>query len=66
MRIRELLDMMAVVELDADECRVLRQALNEVCNALDIEEFATRIGAERKDAILLLEQMKKLRWDNMA
>jgi hypothetical protein len=45
----------AVVLLTADDLLILSNALNEVCNGLDIPEFATRIGAEREDAIRLLK-----------
>jgi hypothetical protein len=51
---------MAVIELDRDECHIIRQALNEVCNALDLAEFSTRMGAEHSEALELLDRFRAL------
>lgn len=46
--------------LTADELLIVCNALNEVCNGLDIAEFATRIGAKREEAARLLESIGRL------
>ena len=47
----------ALIEFSLDEPRTLNNALNEVCNCLDIREFATRMGVERDDARWLLREV---------
>ncbi len=37
------------VELSGDELEILNNALDEVCNGLDIREFAIRMGAEKPE-----------------
>ncbi len=44
----------ALVLLSADDLLTMCNALNEVCNGLDIPEFATRMGVERQEALDLL------------
>lgn len=56
MKLVETRGELLVVELAAEECRIIRQALNEVCNGLDIDEFGTRMGAERSEVRDLLER----------
>jgi len=58
----------ANVVLGLDEVRVLTQALNEVCNGVDLFEFETRMGADKdyvsrilKEFICLRDKMKNLR-----
>ena len=48
----------ATIELSLSELVILVNALNEVCNGLDIAEFATRIGAERRAAEQLLGELR--------
>lgn len=45
--------------LDGDELALIANALNEVCNGLDIEdvEFFTRLGADRDEARGLLAEL---------
>jgi predicted transcriptional regulator len=57
MKIAELGPSKIMVALSRDELRILSNALNEVCNALDVEEFATRMGAEPSEAKSLLKQL---------
>ena len=47
------------VVLGEDELGLLANALNEVCNGVEIEdfEFATRLGVERPEARALLRQV---------
>lgn len=56
MKTREISQERALVEIDRQECAVITQALNEVCNGLHIEEFATRMGAEREYVRKLLKE----------
>jgi hypothetical protein len=46
--------------LSQGDLLILNNALNEVCNGVDIEdfEFSTRLGAERSDARQLLAQLQ--------
>ena len=48
----------ANIELSLDELLIVNNALNEVCNGLDLEEFATRVGVQRDDALWLLRQVR--------
>lgn len=60
MKPREVRADMAVIEINRDECHIIRQALNEVCNALDLTEFSTRMGAEHSEALELLDRFRTL------
>lgn len=44
----------AFVVVSHDELLTISNALNEVCNGLEIPEFATRIGVMREEALQLL------------
>ena len=55
----------ATVRLTEDEVAAFNGALNEVCNALDVPEFATRMGVERTEALRLLSQVDTLLKDIM-
>jgi hypothetical protein len=57
MYLRGLEDGRAVLELSHDELLIMNNALNEVCNGLDLPEFATRIGAQRDEARWLLREI---------
>ena len=50
----------ATIALDADEILALHNALNEVCNALDLPEFETRMGVGRAEALALLSEFGEL------
>ena len=49
----------ADITLSRDELIMLNNALNEVCNGVDIpeSEFQTRLGYERSDLQVLLDQI---------
>lgn len=47
----------AIIRFSPDELLLLNNALNEVCNGLDIDEFSTRMGAELEDVEKLLQQI---------
>jgi hypothetical protein len=48
--------------LSPDEALILNNALNEVCNGVDIEdwEFPTRLGGDREEARALLVRVGQL------
>jgi len=54
MELRKVDERGALVTLSPDELLTISNALNEVCNGLDIAEFATRMGVQREDAQRLL------------
>ena len=47
----------ATVSMTIREVRILKQALNEVCNGLEVTEFSTRMGASREEVDELLKQL---------
>lgn len=47
----------AIIRFSPDELLLLNNALNEVCNGLDLDEFSTRMGAELEDVEKLLQQI---------
>ena len=50
----------AFIMLSKDELIILNNALNEVCNGLDITDFSSRIGVEQEIAEKILEQIGDL------
>ena len=50
----------AEVELTESELGIFNNALNEVCNGIDVPEFATRIGAEVAEVRLLLKDVNDI------
>jgi hypothetical protein len=51
----------ALVELNSDEIRILNDALNEVCNGINLKgEFETRMGCTVGEARHLLDEINKL------
>ncbi|HEY3857556.1 MAG TPA: hypothetical protein VGO67_24505 [Verrucomicrobiae bacterium] len=46
-----------VWELEDDEAQMINNALNEVCNGIDVEEFETRLGWSRNRLSELLSQI---------
>jgi hypothetical protein len=57
MRTLEVGGSRAVVELTADELLIVNNAINEVCNGIDVPEFSTRIGSGREEALALLKEI---------
>jgi hypothetical protein len=47
------------LRLSLEELVAINNALNEVTNALDIEEFETRMGVSRDVALELLKQIHR-------
>jgi len=50
----------AVAALTSEELLTISNALNEVCNALDISEFPTRMGVSLEVALTLQRQCSGL------
>jgi len=65
MKLKELNASGAWVFLTEDELLMVSNALNEVCNGLDVPEFATRMGGEREEALSLLKNISSL-YDKIA
>ena len=65
MELKEVREDGALVSLTAEELLAICNALNEVCNGLDVPEFATRMGIERDDALHLLRSANKV-YDKIA
>ena len=50
-----------IVELTKDELGIINNALNEVCNGIDLEgEFDTRMGCTVEDARAVLAKINAL------
>ena len=46
----------ATIVMSPEELATVTNALNEVCNGLDLPEFSTRLGVSREEAVELLHQ----------
>lgn len=61
MTIKSVANTVALVELNADEIRILNNALNEACNGINLKnEFETRMGCTVEEARHLLDEVHKL------
>lgn len=49
-----------VLELSKDELGVLSNALNEVCNGIEVWEFDTRMGIKIGDARIVLKSLTSI------
>ena len=58
MQIRKSDEWHIVLDLTHNELIVLNNALNEVCNGLDVPDFSTRLGAQRDELEALFRQIK--------
>ena len=65
MELKEIHTRGATVLLTTDELLTISNALNEVCNGIDLPEFATRMGVERAIAECLLKHVSAL-YDKVA
>ena len=48
-----------VIELSDRELILINNALNEVCNGIDVPEFGTRLGGTTEEANQLLREIGK-------
>jgi hypothetical protein len=61
MKIKNLGGSVALIELTADEVGIVNNALNEVCNGVDLRgEFHTRMGCTADQARRLLAGINQL------
>jgi hypothetical protein len=61
MKIKDVANSKAVIELDSDEIGILNNALNEVCNGISLEgEFDTRMGCTVEEARHLLAEINEV------
>lgn len=60
MQVLETTATQARVELTIEDVTLINNALNEVCNGIDLPEFSTRLGATIEDARALLRQVTDL------
>ena len=50
----------AIVRVTGHELIILNNALNEVCNGIEVPEFSTRMGAEHREVAEVLHQINGL------
>ena len=50
----------ADIQFTADELLTLHNALNEVCNGINLAEFSTRMGVSREEVRVFLKSVGKL------
>jgi hypothetical protein len=55
MELKQVDESGARVLLSPDDLLTICNALNEVCNGLDVPEFATRMGVGREEVLRLLQ-----------
>ncbi len=60
MRIFNTTSISASVELSRDDLVILNNALNEACRGLDVQDFQTRMGAEKTDVVNLLHGISEV------
>jgi hypothetical protein len=61
MRVSSIPGPSAILELDREELTTINNALNEVCNGIDLRgEFETRMGTTREKAQALLVALHSL------
>jgi hypothetical protein len=58
MQVRQSDESHVVLDLSRNELILLNNALNEVCNGLDLPDFSTRLGAQRGELEALFRQIK--------
>jgi len=57
MQLIQIINNKVTLELSKDELILLANALNEICNGLELWEFDTRIGMSMDDAKLALKSL---------
>lgn len=50
----------ATLQLSRAELETLSNALNEVCNGLDLHEFSIRLGADKPEVLKLLHRFSEV------
>jgi hypothetical protein len=59
MKTASLANHRVVLEFTIEELAIIKNALNEVCHGIEIEEFQTRMGEDMETVKQLLDQI----WD---
>jgi len=59
MQIRQSDESHVILDLSRNELILLNNALNEVCNDLDLPDFSTRLGAQQGELEALFRQIKE-------
>jgi hypothetical protein len=57
MRVTAVVHRGLTAELSFEELEIINNALNEVCNGLDVWDFPIRMGAEKPEVLKLLHQV---------
>ena len=65
MKVLETTRVRATVELSAEEVHMVNNALNEICNGIDIAEFEVRLGLSRPEVTETLSAVQRL-WAQMS
>jgi hypothetical protein len=60
MNMNQIANGMVTLSVSEEELILLCNALNEVCNGLDVDEFDTRMGATLDKARQLLDDLSKI------
>lgn len=60
MKFEKIVSGEVTLTFSADELLTINNALNEVCNAMDANEFQTRIGMSLPEALKLLRQLTQI------
>lgn len=60
MQIQQVEKERTTIRLSKEELVILNNALNEVCNGLDLNEFSARMGSQRENVVELLSQFGKV------
>ena len=56
MKIINRLEKKVIIEITDEELYVLSNALNEICNGIEVFEFETRIGMKKEEVKELLDK----------
>jgi hypothetical protein len=57
MRITSVVNRGLRAEISYEELEIVSNALNEVCNGLDVGDFPIRMGAEKPEVLKLLHEI---------
>jgi hypothetical protein len=60
MKLNQIANRTANISITEEELLVICNALNEVCNGMDVEEFDTRMGASLESVSRLLGELSKV------
>lgn len=61
MKLKKIIDGEITVTVSDDELLTISNAINEVCNALHLDDFQTRMGVSMAEALKLLNEISQIR-----